>query len=318
MPDPQPSRPRGQTDDQRHHAGQPETGDRRGFFERIAGFISPGPENREDLNEAIEDAEKNGVIDSETQVMIEGALRLSDLTAGDVMVPAQRMEMLDIGQSVEDLMDAVIDSGHSRFPVYEHKEGSDTDDRENIIGILLAKDLLKLSRAPEFSVRALLRQPVFVPESRSLNQMLTDFRTNRHHMAVVVDEFGRIAGLLTIEDVLEEIVGEIEDEFDVDVDEGEIYALSDGSFRVAGDTPLERMNEAFGESYASDAVESIGGLIAHDLGHVPRRGESAVQGHLRFTVLHTRSGRVRWFKVRPVTKTRPLSPASVSASSVVS
>lgn len=299
MSDPQPSRPRGQND-RNPRAENESSENKRGLFGRIADFISHAPENRDELREVIVEANKDGIIDDETLVMIDGAVRLADMTAADVMVPSSRMEMLDINTPVDALINAIIESGHSRFPVFDCNSEDDDENRQNIIGVLLAKDLLKLSRAPEINLRMLLRSPFFVPESRSLNQMLSDFRTHHQHMAMVVDEFGRVSGVLTIEDVLEEIVGEIEDEFYVPDDEGDIYTLTDGSFRVAGDTSLERINEAFNQHFASDDVETIGGYISHELSHVPRRGETCVFGGLQFTVLHTRSGVVRWFRVSPI------------------
>jgi magnesium and cobalt transporter len=177
-------------------------------------------------------------------------------------------------------------------------------DRENIIGILLAKDLLKLQRAPELNLRALLRPASFIPESKGLNDLLREFRGNRNHLAVVIDEFGRIAGLITIEDVLEQIVGEIEDEFDIGQDEGDIFGLADRTYRVAGDTSPERVAEAFGVAITPSDVEqtfdTIGGLIAHEMGHVPKRGEYVQLAGLNFVVMHTKGGAVRWFKVSPV------------------
>jgi magnesium and cobalt transporter len=221
---------------------------------------------------------------------------MADLTAGDVMVAAPRMDLVNIDSPYDDILHLVIDTAHSRFPVYER-------DRENIIGILLAKDLLKLQRAPELNIRALLRPAVFVPETKGLNDLLREFRGNRNHLAVVIDEFGRVAGLITIEDVLEQIVGEIEDEFDIAEDEGDIFGLADRTYRVSGDTTIERVAEAFGAPLAptDDAQEfdTIGGLIAHEMGHVPKRGEQLVLAGLQFTVLHTKGGAVRWFKVAP-------------------
>ena len=172
-------------------------------------------------------------------MMLEGVMRMADLTAGDVMVAAPRMDLLDIDADYDELLHSVIDTAHSRFPVYEGK-------RDNIIGILMAKDLLKLQRAPELNLRTLLRPAVFVPESKGLNELLRDFRANRNHLAIVIDEFGNTAGLITIEDVLEEIVGEIEDEFDDQDGESGIYTLADGSQRVAGDVEIAAVNEAFG------------------------------------------------------------------------
>jgi magnesium and cobalt transporter len=230
-------------------------------------------------------------------MMLEGVIRMADMTAGDVMVPATRMDSLDIQSSMDTLMHQVIDTAHSRFPVVE-------GDRENIIGILMAKDLLKLQRAPELNIRTLLRPAVFVPESKGLNDLLRDFQSNHNHLAIVIDEFGRVAGLVTIEDVLEEIVGEIEDEFDIVEDEGDIFALVDRSFRVRGDTAVERIEQAFSVTLAhpdaEEEFDTIGGLIAHDIGHVPRRGEHHVMAGLDFAVLLTKGGAVKWFKVAPV------------------
>jgi magnesium and cobalt transporter len=200
------------------------------------------------------------------------------------------MDLLDIDAPYDELLHLVIATGHSRFPVYEGQ-------RENVIGILMAKDLLKLQRAPELNLRTLLRPAVFVPESKGLNELLRDFRSNRNHLAMVIDEFGSTAGLITIEDVLEEIVGEIEDEFDEKDGESSIYTLADGSQRVAGDTPIASVNEAFAIALPVDDFDTIGGLVAHELGHVPRRGESVPLGGLQFTVMLTRGGAVRWFKV---------------------
>jgi len=201
--------------------------------------------------------------------MLEGVIRMADMSAGDAMVAAPRMDLLSIDAPFDELLHQVIDTAHSRFPVYE-------DDRENIIGILMAKDLLKLQRAPELNIRALLRPAVFVPESKGLNDLLRQFRDNRQHLAIVIDEFGRTAGLITIEDVLEEIVGEIEDEFDIEEEAGDIFGLADQTYRVSGDTSLERVSEAFNVKLNPDVADedthqfdTIGGLVAHEMGHVP-------------------------------------------------
>ena len=267
--------------------------DKRGFLQRLAEFIHPGPDSKDELIETLAEAEDNDIINAESRVMLEGVIRIADMSAGDVMVAAPRMDVLDIDAPFDELLHQVIDTAHSRFPVYE-------GERENIIGILLAKDLLKLQRAPELNIRALLRPATFVPESKGLNDLLREFRGNRNHLAIVIDEFGRVAGLITIEDVLEEIVGEIEDEFDEVEDAGDIFALADGTWRVSGDTAIERLNEQFGLALAEDDFDTIGGLIAHTMGHVPRRGEAHEMAGLRFLVLHSKGGAVKWFKVTPV------------------
>jgi magnesium and cobalt transporter len=269
--------------------------DKRSLFERLVEMISPGPDSTDELIETLADAEQRELIAPESRMMLEGVIRMADLTAGDVMVAARRMDLLDIEAPYDELLNLVIHTAHSRFPVYEGR-------RENIIGILMAKDLLKLQRAPELNLRTLLRPAVFVPESKGLNELLRDFRSNRNHLAIVIDEFGNTAGLITIEDVLEEIVGEIEDEFDEKDGESGIYTLADGSQRVAGDTSIEAVNEAFAVDLPADDFDTIGGLVAHELGRVPRRGEAVDVGGLRFAVMLARGGAVRWFKVSRATE----------------
>ena len=264
--------------------------DRRSVFTRLVEFVMPGPDSKDELIRTLADAEARHLIEPESRVMLEGVLKMADMSAGDVMVAAPRMDLLDIEADYDDLLEAVIDTAHSRFPVYD---GS----RDNIIGILMAKDLLKLQRAPELNLRTLLRSAVFVPESKKLNELLRDFRSNRNHLAIVIDEFGNTAGLLTIEDVLEEIVGEIEDEFDERERENGIYTLADGSHRVAGDVAIAAVNESFATTLPTEGFDTIGGLVAHELGRVPRRAEAVDLGGLRFTVMLTRGGAVRWFRV---------------------
>lgn len=272
----------------RERAGAAE--DRPNLFQRLIEFMSPGPDSRRELMETLADAENRELIAPESRMMLEGVLRMADLTAGDVMVAAPHMDLLDIGADYDTLLNKVIDTAHSRFPVFDGA-------RDNIIGILMAKDLLKIQRAPELNLRTLLRPAVFVPESKGLNELLRDFRANRNHLAIVIDEFGSTAGLITIEDVLEEIVGEIEDEFDDEDGEAGIYTLADGSQRVAGDAEITAVNEVFGTELPTEDFETIGGLVAHENGRVPRRGETVTLGPLRFGVMLTRGGAVRWFKV---------------------
>ena len=276
--------------------------DKRTLFERLVEFLSPGPDSRAELIETLADAEQRSLIEPESRAMLEGVLRMADMTAGDVMVAAPRMDLLAIDAPYDELLAAVIGTGHSRFPVYEGQ-------RENILGTLMAKDLLKLQRAPELNLRTLLRPAVFVPESKNLNELLREFRSNRNHLAIVIDEFGNTAGLLTIEDVLEEIVGEIEDEFDDADAETGVYALADGSMRVAGNASIAEVNNAFAVALPEDAFDTIGGIVSHELGHVPRRGEVMRLGGLQFAVMLTRGGAVRWFKV-----TRPAADSVLPAS----
>jgi magnesium and cobalt transporter len=274
----------------------PDRPDKRGFLQKLAEYLHPGPDSTDELIETLVEAEGNRVIGAESRFMLEGVLRMAQMSAGDVMVPATRMDMVNINAPLDEMLSLIMDTAHSRFPVYE-------DEKENIIGILLTKDLLKLQRAPELNIRALLRPATFVPESKGLNDLLREFKGNRNHLAVVIDEFGRVAGLITIEDVLEQIVGEIEDEFDIDEDEGDIFGLADRTYRVSGQTALERINAAFDIQIRLDdsntGIETIGGLIAHEMGHVPKRGEAHVMYGWRFTVLHTKGGSVKWFKASP-------------------
>jgi magnesium and cobalt transporter len=260
------------------------------IFGRLVELIAPGPENKDAFIKTLADAERRELIEPESRQMLEGVLRMADMTAGDAMVAAPRMDLLDIAAAYDDLLGVVIGTAHSRFPVFEGQ-------RDNIIGILMAKDLLKLQRAPELNLRTLLRPAVFVPESKGLNELLRDFRSSRNHLAIVIDEFGSTAGLITIEDVLEEIVGEIEDEFDERDRENGIYTLADGSQRVAGDVSIAAVNTAFATALPVADFDTIGGWVAHELGHVPRRGEVVLLGGLRFTVMLTRGGAVRWFRV---------------------
>jgi magnesium and cobalt transporter len=264
--------------------------DRRSLYVRLVEFLHPGPDSTAELIEALADAEHRDLIEPQSRVMLEGVIRMADMTAGDVMVATRRMDLLDIQSPYDELLAFVINTGHSRFPVFD-------GGRDNIIGVLMSKDLLKLQRAPELNLRTLLRPPMFVPESKGLNELLREFRTNRSHLAIVIDEFGRTAGLITIEDVLEEIVGEIEDEFDDDDADSSLFTLADGSQRVAGDAEIHDVNEVFGTQLPVNGFDTIGGLVAHELGRVPRRGEVAEIGGLRLTVMLARGGAVRWFKV---------------------
>ncbi|WP_406623227.1 HlyC/CorC family transporter [Acidovorax sp. SDU_ACID1] len=279
-----------------HPARASDKEDKRTFLQRLVEFIHPGPDSTDELIATLAEAEDNEVINADARVMLERVLRMAEMTAADVLVPTHRMDLLDIDAPLDALMHQVIQTAHSRFPVYQ-------GERDNIVGILLAKDLLKLQRAPGLNVRTLVRPALFVPESKGLNDLGREFRSTRSHMAIVIDEFGRIAGLVTFEDVIEQIVGEIEDEFDIPEDEGDIFGLADRTYRVSGDTPIERVAEAFDTplhgSDPGETFDTIGGLIAHELGRVPRKGEIVVLGGLQFVALHTKGGAVRWFKVSP-------------------
>jgi magnesium and cobalt transporter len=261
---------------------------------RIAEWLHPGPDSNAELLQTLARAQQRGIIKPQAHAMLEGVLGMAALCVADVMVAAPRMDVLDISANTETLLHEVIEHGHSRFPVFE-------GEADNIIGILLAKDLLKLQRAPELNVRTLLRPASFVPESKNLHDMLRQFRDKRQHLAMVVDEFGRVAGLITIEDVLEQIVGDIEDEFDTtDTEQGVIFSLGDGLFRVRGDTPLDEINAHFSLQLPTNEVDTIGGLVAHQMRHVPRRGEEHKIDRLEIKVLHTKAGAVQWLQARLV------------------
>jgi magnesium and cobalt transporter len=264
--------------------------EKRPLLKKLLDLVAPGPDSRDQLMESLADAENKELIEPESRMMLEGVIRMADMTAGDVMVPTRHMDLLDIDSPYDEMLHVIIRTGHSRFPVFEER-------RDNIIGILMVKDLLKLQRAPKLHLRTLLRPAFFVPESKGLNELLRDFRSNRNHIAIVVDEFGHNAGLLTLEDVLEEIVGEIEDEFDDEDGESSIYTLADGSQRVAGDATVAAVNDVFDVTLPTDEFDTIGGLVADELGRVPRRGESVTVGGLVFSVMLARGGAVRWFKV---------------------
>jgi magnesium and cobalt transporter len=252
------------------------------LFERLTSLISPEPENRSELLEILHDAHERGLIDADALSMIEGVFQVSDLCARDIMIPRSQMDVIDIARPIEEWMPMVLSTAHSRFPAVD-------GDRDKVIGIVLAKDLLRYYAEDDFDLRDMLRPAVFIPESKRLNVLLRDFRANRNHIAMVVDEYGGVAGLITIEDVLEQIVGDIEDEYDFDEEQDNILAVKDGDFgprwRVKALTEIEQFNELLGTSLANDDVDTIGGLVANHLGRMPRKGEQFEIDGLRFDVL---------------------------------
>ncbi|KRB88497.1 HlyC/CorC family transporter [Noviherbaspirillum sp. Root189] len=259
-----------------------DTKPQRSLFERLTALISPEPENRAELLEILHDAHERNLIDADALSMIEGVFQVSDLSARDIMVPRPQMDVVDLSKSIEEWMPAVLETAHSRFPAID-------GDRDKVVGILLAKDLLRYYAEESFDVRDMLRPAIFIPESKQLNVLLRDFRANRNHMAIVVDEYGGVAGLITIEDVLEQIVGDIEDEYDFDEEEDNILPVSNGSrglrWRVKALTEIAQFNEALGSSFSDDDVDTIGGLVANHLGRVPRKGDVFDIDQLRFEVL---------------------------------
>jgi magnesium and cobalt transporter len=257
-----------------------------GWLERITAFILRQPGDREQLVELLRAAFQRNLFDSDALSMIEGVIQVSEIQARDIMIPRSQMEVIDISETPDKFIPFVIETAHSRFPVTEN-------DKNNVIGILLAKDLLRYyAGEEEFDVREMLRPVVFIPESKRLNVLLKDFRTNRNHIAIVVDEYGGVAGLVTIEDVLEQIVGEIEDEHDFDEAEDNIVQDPGGQYRVKASTEIMDFNEKLGAELSDEDYDTIGGLVLHTFGRLPKRGEAVTVGDFKFTVLRADSRRL--------------------------
>lgn len=266
----------------------------RSFLDRLSEVITGGPTSRDDLIEILRDAQQRELIDRDALDMIEGVLATAEMKVRDIMVPRGQMDVVDRNQKPEDYLSRLIESGHSRFPMID-------GDKDKVIGVLLAKDLLRYfqlekKKRAQFNVNDYLRPVVFVPESKRLNVLLREFRASRNHMAVVVDEYGGVAGLVTIEDVLEQIVGEISDEYDVD-DETMILAREGGEFVVKALTPLADFNVRVEATLEHHEIDTVGGLVMARLGHVPRRGDQLDLDGLRFEVLRADSRRVHLLKV---------------------
>jgi magnesium and cobalt transporter len=264
--------------------------EQRSWLDRLSHFLAGEPEDRDDLLELLRDAEKRGLIETEALAMIEGVMQVSELRVRDIMIPRAQMTVVPQDARLETILSLVAESAHSRYPVI-------AEDRTEVVGVLLVKDLLVHSlRDRQRPVRDIMRPAQFVPENKRLNVLLRECRTNRSHMAIVVDEYGAAAGLVTIEDVLEQIVGEIEDEHDFG-DEEYIFRKSDHEFTLKALTPIEEFNDYFGTDWSDDAHDTIGGLIVHRLGHVARRGEKVDIGPFSFTVLRADSRRVYMLKL---------------------
>ena len=266
--------------------------ERRSWLERLSLAFSGEPQTREDLTEILRDAHENGLIGTDTLKMLEGALAVSELQVGDIMLPRSQMVSLPADALFMDLMKLVVESGHSRFPVH----GGDKDE---ILGILLDKDLLRgiVADGGPGNVRELLRPAVLIPESKRLNVLLKEFRLSRNHMAIVVDEHGGVAGLVTIEDVLEQIVGEIDDEHDEADESTLIAAQPDGQFAVDALTPIADFNEQFGADFPDDEYDTVGGLVTSAIGHLPDAGEELRLGRFHFRVGRADRRRVQSFVV---------------------
>jgi magnesium and cobalt transporter len=262
------------------------------WLRRLVDSLTGEPRDLEQLTEVLEDARERGLIDTDVLAMLEGVLQVSEIQVRDVMVPRSQMVVVQRDEPPEKILPVVIESGHSRFPVVG-------EDRDEVAGILLAKDLLRYFAQEEdtqFDIREVLRPAVFIPESKRLNVLLKEFRISHNHMAIVVDEYGGVSGLLTIEDVLEQIVGDIGDEYDVDEGEG-IRREGERTFSVPALTRIEDFNEAFGTRFSDEEFDTIGGLVLHELGRMPRRGEAIEIGGLELKVQRVDRRRIETLRV---------------------
>src|SRR4051812_12359606 len=256
------------------------------LLERLSALIMREPSDREQLVELLRSAYDRNLLDADALSIIEGALTVSEMQVRDIMIPRSQVDFIDIHEPVENFIPQVISTAHSRFPVVDQN-------RDDVIGILLAKDLLRYYAGEEgFNVREMLRPAVFVPEAKRLNVLLREFRASRNRMAIVIDEYGGVAGLVSIEDVLEQIVGDIEDEYDFDETSDNIIPEPGGRFRVKALTQIADFNAAFHTKFPDEAADTIGGLVIAHIGRLPKRGESVNMEGLRFQVLRADSRRV--------------------------
>lgn len=255
------------------------------LLERLSSLLLREPEDRDQLIELLHSAFERRLLDAEALSMIEGVLQVSETQVRDVMIPRSQTDMIDVAESPEKFIPFVIETAHSRFPVFE-------DNRDNVIGILLAKDLLRFYAEEEFNVREMLRPAVFVPEAKRLNVLLKEFRANRNHIAIVVDEYGGVSGLVTIEDVIEQIVGDIEDEYDFDETEDNILVDRSGRYRVKAVTEIADFNEHFGTRFSDEDYDTVGGMVVGRFGRLPKRGDTIVIDGFTFQVLRADSRKV--------------------------
>ncbi|WKT01000.1 CNNM family magnesium/cobalt transport protein CorC [Gallibacterium salpingitidis] len=275
-----------------HSTNSTESNSKKNFFQSLLNNFFPAePKNREELVETIRDSEQNEIINQETRQMIEGVIEISELRVRDIMIPRSQIVFIDAEQSLSECLDVIIDSAHSRFPVI-------ADERDNVIGLLLAKDLLKYLRpdSEEFSIHEVLRPAVIIPESKRVDRMLKEFRSERFHMAIVVDEFGSISGLVTIEDILEQIVGDIEDEFDEE-DVEDIRQLSKHTYAVQALTDIDDFNHYFATGFTGEEVDTIGGVIMQAFGYLPTRGETIQLDNIEFKITSADSRRIIQLRV---------------------
>jgi len=266
----------------------------RSWLERLTALLGNEPQNKEQLMEILRNAEERSILSTEMLGMIERILQVSEMQVREVMVPKAQMVMIDQDNTLEELLPTLIESGHSRFPVVNPANS-------DIVGILLAKDILKyvgMQKNDAFSILQLMRHAIFTPQSKRLDILLREFRVNRNHIAIVLDEYGHVAGLVTIEDVLEQIVGEIEDEYDIDEDDVYIKKHADDTYIVKAQTPIDEFNEYFHAAFADAEFDTIGGIVLHEFGHLPKRGENIKIQHFRFKVLNCDNRRIYLLEVK--------------------
>src|SRR2546421_6173864 len=265
------------------------------LLERLSALLMREPEDREQLLKLLHSAFARNLLDGDALSMIEGALQVSEMQVRDIMVPRSQMDMIDVSETPDKFIPHVIATAHSRFPVIDKN-------RDDVIGVLLAKDLLRYyAGEEEFKVRDMLRPAVFVPESKRLNVLLREFRANRNHIAIVVDEYGGVSGLVTIEDVLEQIVGDIEDEYDFDEAEDNIIPEGGGRYRVKAQTEIADFNETLGADFGDQEHATVGGLVLKGFKRLPKRGESTTIGNFRFKVIRADSRRIYTVQVEKLT-----------------
>jgi magnesium and cobalt transporter len=283
---------------------QERDGDRPTLMERITAMLLREPDDREELLDILRGAFERHLLDADALSMIEGVLSVSETTVRDIMIPRSQMDCVSVDDAVPEFIPLVVETRHSRFPVI----GESKDD---VIGILLAKELLNYYANPEaFNVRDTLRPAVFVPESKRLNVLLRDFRANRNHIAIVVDEYGGVSGLVTIEDVLEQIVGDIEDEYDFDESHDNIIPEANGRFRVKAQTEIADFNAHYGTQFPDDEFDTVGGLVLRAFGRLPKRGEVTTLDDHRFRVLRADSRRLHTLQVEKVAQSKEPAPQS--------
>jgi len=276
------------SDDRTGEEGRP-----RSWLERIGQILQSEPRDKEELLQLLNDAQQRALLDHDAVSMIEGVMEVSEMQVRDIMVPRSQMEVIERDAKLADFLPVIIDSSHSRFPVIG-------ESRDEVVGIILAKDLLPFvshGDGAEFNIREILRPAMIVPESKRLNVLLREFQTSRNHMAIVVDEYGGVAGLVTIEDVLEQIVGEIEDEHDVDDDENNILPAGEGRFTVRALTAIEDFNDHFGSDFSDEEFDTVGGLVMNAFGHMPKRAEQIDLGGWRFIVQRADNRRIYLLEV---------------------